>query len=154
VIRRWALNIAAAVSLLLLILTVAFWTAGLTSFRYFEPYHANDGWTLTISSDGGEFAVLFASSGPDYARPPNFNPNRHEVYDRLLCWKPATAFAAIPCLWTLVAAGRFLRARRIQTFNLCGACGYNLTANTSGVCPECGTAVVLNSEVARDSWPR
>ncbi len=23
----------------------------------------------------------------------------------------------------------------------CGRCGYNLTGNTSGVCPECGTAV-------------
>jgi hypothetical protein len=29
----------------------------------------------------------------------------------------------------------------------CGACGYNLTANTSGVCPECGTPVPAKPEV-------
>ena len=29
------------------------------------------------------------------------------------------------------------RAKR----NLCISCGYDLTANTSGVCPECGTPV-------------
>jgi hypothetical protein len=27
------------------------------------------------------------------------------------------------------------------TAGLCGACGYNLTGNASGVCPECGRAV-------------
>jgi DNA-directed RNA polymerase subunit RPC12/RpoP len=28
----------------------------------------------------------------------------------------------------------------------CRKCGYNLTGNTSGVCPECGTSFELNSE--------
>jgi len=27
----------------------------------------------------------------------------------------------------------------IQSGGLCRGCGYNLTGNTSGVCPECGT---------------
>ena len=33
----------------------------------------------------------------------------------------------------------------------CPACGYNLTANTSGVCPECGTPVVPRSAT---TWKR
>ncbi len=29
--------------------------------------------------------------------------------------------------------------------NLCGQCGYDLTGNVSGICPECGTAVAADS---------
>jgi hypothetical protein len=35
-----------------------------------------------------------------------------------------------------------LRAR-FDAFPRCRRCAYNLTANTSGVCPECGTAIAL-----------
>lgn len=33
-----------------------------------------------------------------------------------------------------------LRWRRLEDANLCGACGYDLTGNVSGRCPECGTS--------------
>ena len=39
----------------------------------------------------------------------------------------------------------FLKARRVRP-GICSICGYNLTANTSGVCPECGTKI---AEVGR-----
>jgi hypothetical protein len=42
---------------------------------------------------------------------------------------------------------RFSRRRR-ETTTSCPHCGYNLTANTSGVCPECGTPVVRKPEAA------
>jgi len=29
----------------------------------------------------------------------------------------------------------------VQDGTLCGACGYDLTGNVSGVCPECGTEI-------------
>lgn len=35
----------------------------------------------------------------------------------------------------------FWHDRRHPTSGHCRNCGYNLTANTSGVCPECGTAI-------------
>jgi len=31
--------------------------------------------------------------------------------------------------------------------DLCLKCGYNLTGNTSGTCPECGTPIRAKSEV-------
>ncbi len=34
-----------------------------------------------------------------------------------------------------------VRSRRRANRGLCGKCGYDLTGNTSRVCPECGTAV-------------
>jgi len=42
---------------------------------------------------------------------------------------------------TSLAEGREARKRRFQQRGLCPNCNYNLTANTSGVCPECGTPV-------------
>jgi len=51
-------------------------------------------------------------------------------------------FAALPTV-SLVAWGR--RARRVRK-GACPACSYNLTGNTSGVCPECGTAVPAKAE--------
>lgn len=55
--------------------------------------------------------------------------------------------------WTLLLATASLpfmglrmrhRQRGLQEAKRCKACGYNLTANTSGVCPECGSPVRSN----------
>lgn len=62
--------------------------------------------------------------------------------------RPATLYACIP-LWIpfllLVACGIALlahqeRKRRQQKSRLC-SCGYDLTGNVSGICPECGRKV-------------
>jgi hypothetical protein len=53
-------------------------------------------------------------------------------------WPPAILFAILP--FRRFAADQQYRKRRAR--GLCSACSYNLTANTSGVCPECGTTVV------------
>ncbi len=36
---------------------------------------------------------------------------------------------------------------------LCDGCGYNLTGNTSGVCPECGTAIKLEEVSPLEAGP-
>jgi hypothetical protein len=36
-----------------------------------------------------------------------------------------------------------LRSSRSPSRSACEKCGYNLTGNTSGICPECGTAIPL-----------
>ena len=51
-------------------------------------------------------------------------------------WAVAAAAGLPPCIRT---ARLVLRARRRRRRpGLCAACGYNLTGNVSGVCPECG----------------
>lgn len=53
-------------------------------------------------------------------------------------WMLVVAFALLPSAW---AIGRVVR--RVQpTPGRCFNCGYNLTGNLSGVCPECGTAIL------------
>lgn len=52
-------------------------------------------------------------------------------------WLFAMMFAVLPA-WRGLHIARRLSARREGH---CRACGYNLTGNVSGVCPECGMAV-------------
>ncbi|HEY8750526.1 MAG TPA: hypothetical protein VIM11_21260 [Tepidisphaeraceae bacterium] len=54
-------------------------------------------------------------------------------------WSVAASFAGPPAWWFVT-----FRRRRHRRANACPTCGYNLTGNTSGICPECGTAVVEN----------
>lgn len=53
-------------------------------------------------------------------------------------WAPLLAFGAYPGVVFVRAA---LRRHRRRRRDLCLTCGYNLTGNVSGVCPECGTAL-------------
>ena len=67
--------------------------------------------------------------------------------DRLIWlpdWLLATALAVLPICWIATTSIGWRRSRR----NRCRTCGYNLTANTSGVCPECGTPVERKPETA------
>jgi len=56
-----------------------------------------------------------------------------QIFARVPIWFLAMLFA-IPAMWRF----RSLRERRDD----CRACGYDLTGNKSGVCPECGTRTV------------
>jgi hypothetical protein len=48
--------------------------------------------------------------------------------------------------------------RRLRLRNsgkgLCSSCGYNLTGNTSGVCPECGCAIRVGANAALSDPPK
>ncbi len=43
-------------------------------------------------------------------------------------------------LWSALLAQTYIWRRRLAT-GICLRCGYNLTGNVSGICPECGTRV-------------
>ena len=53
-------------------------------------------------------------------------------------WLPLVLFTAYP---TLAFIRGPLRRHRRRKRGLCVRCGYDLTGNVSGVCPECGTEV-------------
>ena len=52
-------------------------------------------------------------------------------------WFAAAALALSPALWLQ----RWRRERRAARIGHCPRCGYDLTANVSGTCPECGRPV-------------
>ena len=70
-------------------------------------------------------------------------PARRDIYSTmdLPCWAAALATAVLPSVWLI-----FCRPRVKRRGGYCSTCSYNLTANTSGVCPECGTPVPPKSE--------
>jgi hypothetical protein len=52
-------------------------------------------------------------------------------------WCAAVVFGILPSMWLV----RWRRRRRYRAAGECRQCGYNLTGNLSGFCPECGTAI-------------
>ena len=59
-------------------------------------------------------------------------------------WLLFIGFAAYPMLW-ITTRGPLRRFRRRKR-NRCLKCGYDLTGNASGICPECGTAIVTEDK--------
>jgi predicted RNA-binding Zn-ribbon protein involved in translation (DUF1610 family) len=58
-------------------------------------------------------------------------------YVSIPVWLITTTAAILPiCFFRRRSA-----VRRTVAFKPCASCGYNLTGNTSGVCPECGTKI-------------
>ena len=64
---------------------------------------------------------------------------------------------SVSCIWIAVLTGIYpiafalretVRRRRRRGEILCRLCGYNLRGNASGVCPECGAAMVASSAAA------
>ena len=54
---------------------------------------------------------------------------------------PHWLFAAAAAVAPANRLRRALRSRRRRAPGLCAVCGYNLTGNVSGVCPECGSSL-------------
>jgi hypothetical protein len=63
--------------------------------------------------------------------------SRDRSYMAVPAWIPLAAAAALPAAWLLGRSYGALR-RRLRRPGTCPACGYDLTGNVSGVCPECG----------------
>ena len=97
--------------------------------------------------DGLGFSVSYVSrvvttttSGfPNYIRSPLPTSEHHGARSLSLTiplWMPLLLFAACPTIAFIRGPVRRWRRRKRGE---CVACGYNLTGNVSGVCPECGT---------------
>ena len=71
-----------------------------------------------------------------YVKTPNGGATEYTLVVTL--WLIVFLFAAYPTIAFIRGPWRRWRRRRR---GLCAACGYNLTANTTGVCSECGEAV-------------
>ncbi len=71
-------------------------------------------------------------------------PDSHGYVLTLPLWAPFILFATYPTI--AVIRGPFRRWRRRRQ-GLCAQCGYNLTGNVTGVCPECGEGCAKDAKV-------
>ena len=82
-----------------------------------------------------------------YPRSDGSSPSFGTVMDWI---RPPLIWAA-PA-WGLLSAWAYVRLRNHlfdnQPVRHCRECGYNLTGNTSGVCPECGVSIAKNVSTA------
>ena len=55
-------------------------------------------------------------------------------------WFPVVIFAILPAIWLI----KWNKRRKLRP-NACPACGYDLTGNETGKCPECGAGVKITA---------
>jgi hypothetical protein len=63
------------------------------------------------------------------------------------CWFLCAVTSLLPILWVIWLVQHRRTGQKDVNAN-CRSCGYSLTGNTSGTCPECGTAVPQRSRPA------
>lgn len=126
-------NFIVVISLLLCLATAVLWVRS-----YIRPYigpmsrNANGidiAWTSANGQFGQSIAVPDPSTGKWIITKHVFGTYYMEIFP----W-----FASVPFVWRVMWAIRREARRREGT---CLHCGYNLTGNLSGVCPECGAAI-------------
>ncbi len=93
-------------------------------------------WETAGELDGWAFTVARAAHGWGLDISGNSNPPAVVVSTPL--WLPTLLFAIYPAIAVLC---RRIRGRLSSDPSLCSQCGYNLTGNQSGTCPECGTTI-------------
>jgi hypothetical protein len=158
---RRLFTLASLISLALCLAAAALWVRSHARFCWFDVGFGDA--MIRIRAERGEVAFSPGRPGMVYYLLPYPNSRvwspslddlcEHHLAGFGLTWK-ADAFgngrvivvpdwfllaisAVLPAAW-LVA---FLKACSRIAAGCCRSCGYILTGNTSGVCPECGTAV-------------
>jgi hypothetical protein len=84
---------------------------------------------------GPGFGYMNGTPGFGWSIPVHFKPVGRTTVLAIPIWALALAFAMLPMISLIRIVSR---KRRRAKPNHCRSCGYNLTGNMSGVCPECG----------------
>ena len=126
--RRRLFTVACSLSLLACVATSVLWVRSYSQYDY-----VSIGTDYVLVSQGG-FIVLFDGF---------FNSSTHQF--TMFSISPALIVPYILCVPVMLTAAAIcygLRRERRGSLGVCHHCGYNLTGNTSGVCPECGTPTI------------
>ena len=164
--RRWTFNILAIISAILCSMTAALWVrtyvatdsirwadahlwqgwvAGHGSILYIRAYHGGNEAPEALNHQreppiadiaAGQWLVknFLRLGGFGFGTGAGLGYDGFAVIIPL--WFVLCSSLALPALWV----SRWRSSRKPRGGH-CGTCGYNLTGNTSGVCPECGTVI-------------
>jgi hypothetical protein len=154
--KRRLFNLAAAVSLVMLVVSLISWSVSRWRFEQVGYNHPPGDWSLAFTIFSGEFAIYLAPASPyalagwghwsypaDTPTVKQFLVGTTAGFDVSRClsgtrvmlplWSVAAASLVLPGLWLL----RRRRERKRALRYCCSKCGYDLRAS-GGACPECG----------------
>ena len=143
--RRMLFSFAAAVSLLLCLATIGLW-AGTTTQTWTiwrwgnepQPHAARIGRGMIVIEHSPP-PIPFSDMGN--ALVPSLISQPWIVDRSIRLPALASIFLVLPLIWVSTLTYSRLQRRNRLAHKLCPKCGYNLTGNTSGVCPECGRSI-------------
>jgi hypothetical protein len=165
-VMRWVFNGLAVLSLLLCVATCNLWVRSCSWSDYLRWWNKAQTFAVGVRSDpdGLNCWLLTAQQAIPIAPPVGFSRNsdstalvghgllhfsyvhgRYGTVQGEQEWEFAFPYWTIAVPLALPSAIRFLiwwRRPKTGHTGLCVACGYNLTGNVSGICPECGTGVI------------
>jgi len=95
-----------------------------------------------------DFDVYFLGFGVSWNRPHWSRSMINVTRFSLPAWFLALIFGAAPLIWII----HWQRSRTIPP-HLCQSCGYDLTGNQSGNCPECGVDLEAEASVEPTDAP-
>jgi len=132
-IRRYIFKALTVVSLLMMLAAVGF---GMHNDSNWETHLWHSG--PTVNSPGTIVVIFFGYLTVEHGVA---NPNgtmTWTTYLRVPWWMVILLTSVLPATWL---AARVWNKRRKLGPNVCPACGYDLTGNETGVCPECGVGI-------------
>jgi len=125
-------------------LTVATDQSGWITWRHHE--NSLPHWVYGLRGDV-DFFGFFIDSGPRWGpwRPPGltYKANTRTIW--IPYWFLCFVASIAPGLWCASLWLNRMRLLRLIRLGLCVTCGYDLTGNVSGVCPECGKPIAAAS---------
>ena len=157
--RRICFNTFPILSLLLLLATVGLWMDSNWSNRGVQQEFFKEG--LIVLSSSGEYKIGYAvvesvttskrrdsilGIGVSRISSPVFyaSSTRSSFWNQYILvvphWFLTLIFAIGPAVWLF----KWNKRRKLRS-NACPACGYDLTGNESGVCPECGASTMVTT---------
>ena len=160
-IRRYIFNTLTAVSVLLLLGTVGFWVRSLIATTYLEIPSGSFGpesFTVSVSLETkdvdlwlsiqrypGDTSLFWSPEVPATYRSligftylTGKGQGRHRYTSlEIPSWFLMLIFATAPAVWLYK-----WRKRCKLGPNACSGCGYDLTGNETGECPECGVGIM------------
>ncbi len=118
--------------------------------RLFVLASLASGWLLYMSVTSWIAGISYWREAEALGRVPTIGPNdlvflaiklNKELATRQILWAVCFSAATLASLIITYYLWAGLHKSKLAADGLCPRCSYNLTGNTSGVCPECGTAV-------------
>lgn len=154
--KRWIFNIVAGLSLLLCIAAAMVWSRSYSVGDLWQWSDPGAGRLLSLWTIPGTICVRWRPLSTPFpagyrhitrekmswgSPPPAFRFYGKDATAMVAGWLATSILAVLPACWFGVLLLRLVRNSRRSNAPVCLNCGYNLTGNVSGVCPECGMAI-------------